>query len=261
MTPRIGSAASGTGWMTVQRPGAGPATGSTLENRPARGRRPGPPGGSTWRVPAALVILSIVPVVAGSLRLLEIAGGPHLLPPNPRIDAVPAPVVAHIVAAALYALLGAFQFPARLRRRRPAWHRTSGRLLVGAGMVVALSGLWMTLFYTGAPGGDLLWAIRLLVGSAMAACIVLGFTAIRARDIPAHRAWMIRAYALGVGAGTQAFTQGIGEALFGTGDLSVALSMGAGWAVNLAVAEWVIRRPDARRAGRARTRPALAGLR
>jgi hypothetical protein len=102
------------------------ATGSAPGTRPAP-RRPGSPGGSAWRVPVALVILSIVPVVAGSLRLIEIAGGPQLLPVNPRIDAVPAPVVVHIVAAALYAFLGAFQFSAGLRRRRPDWHRRSGR--------------------------------------------------------------------------------------------------------------------------------------
>ncbi|HVG87736.1 MAG TPA: DUF2306 domain-containing protein, partial [Gaiellales bacterium] len=112
--------------------------------------------GSSWRVPAALLVLSAIPVVAGSLRLLEIAGGAQLLPTNPRIDAVPAPVVVHIVAAAVFAILGVFQFSARLRRRRPSWHRTSGRMLVGAGLVVAGSGLWMTLFYSGAPGGDLL---------------------------------------------------------------------------------------------------------
>jgi len=217
--------------------------------------------GSSWRAPAALLALSAIPVVAGSLRLLEIAGGPQLLPANPRIDAVPAPVVVHIVAAAVFAILGVFQFSARLRRRRPSWHRRSGRVLVGAGLAVAGSGLWMTLFYTGAPGGQLLWAVRLLVGSAMAAFIVLGFTAIRRRDIAAHRAWMIRAYALAVGAGTQAFTQGVGEALFGTGELSTALSMSAGWVINVAVAEWVIRRPRARRVDRARTRTVLAGSR
>jgi uncharacterized membrane protein len=217
--------------------------------------------GSSWRVPAALLVLSAIPVVAGTLRLLEIAGGPQLLPANPRIDAVPAPVVVHIVAAAVFAILGVFQFSARLRRRRPSWHRRSGRVLVGAGLAVAGSGLWMTLFYTGAPGGQLLWAVRLLVGSAMAAFIVLGFTAIRRRDIAAHRAWMIRAYALAVGAGTQAFTQGVGEALFGTGELSTALSMSAGWVINVAVAEWVIRRPRARRVDRARTRTVLAGSR
>jgi len=170
-------------------------------------------------------------------------------------------VVVHILAAALYALLGALQFSARLRRRRPKWHRRSGRLLVGAGMLVALSGLWMTLFYTGAPGGDLLWAVRLLVGSAMVASIVLGFTAIRRRDIAAHRAWMIRAYALAVAAGTQAFTQGVGEALFGTSDLSTAVSVSSRWVINAAVAEWVIRRPSTRRARRARTHTALVGSR
>ena len=217
--------------------------------------------GASWGVPAALVVLSLVPVIAGSLRVLEIAGGPLILPANPRIDAVPAPVVVHIIAAALYAILGAFQFSARLRRRRPNWHRRSGRLLVGAGMLVALFGLWMTLFYTGAPGGDLLWAVRLLVGAAMAASIVLGFTAIRRRDIVAHRAWMIRAYALAVAAGTQAFTQGIGEGLFGTSQLSTAVSVSSGWVINTAVAEWVIRRPSTRRARRARTHTALAGSR
>lgn len=213
-------------------------------------RRPGVPGGSSWRLPAALVLLSLIPVVAGSLRLIEVAGGPHLLAANPRVDAFPAPVVVHVLAAALYAVLGAFQFSARLRRRRPGWHRGSGRILVGTGLTVAVSALWMTLCYPDAPGGNLLWAIRLLVGTAMAAAIVLGFAAIRRRDIAAHRAWMIRAYALAVGAGTQVLTQGIGEAMFGTGDLSTAVSVGSGWLVNAVVAEWAIRFPLAPRARR-----------
>jgi hypothetical protein len=72
---------------------------------------------------------------------------------------------------------------------------------------------------------------------------------------------MVRAYALGVGAGTQVFTQGIGEALFGTSDLSTAISVGSGWAINAVVAEWVIRRPSVRRAARARAHAALAGAR
>ena len=214
-----------------------------------------------WGVPASLVILSLVPVISGSLRVLEIAGGPQILPANPRIDALPAPVVVHIIAAAVYALFGSLQFSARLRRRGPNWHRRSGRLLVGAGMLVALSGLWMTLFYTGAPGGSPLWAVRLLVGTAMAASIVLGFTAIQRRDITAHRAWMIRAYALAVAAGTQVFTQGIGEGLFGASELSTALSVSSGWVIHATVAEWMIRRPATRRTRRAVVRTTLAGSR
>lgn len=226
--------------------------------RPAP-RRPGPRGTSSWLVPAALVALSLVPLTAGTLRLVDVFGGPQVLPVNPRIDASPVPVVLHVLAAAVYALGGAFQFSARLRRRHREWHRRAGRVLVGAGMVVALSGLWMTLFYAGAPGGDLLWTIRLLVSSAMASSIVLGFAAIRRRDVAAHRAWMIRAYALGLGAGTQIFTQGFGEAAFGTSELSTALSVGSGWLVNAAVAEWAIRLPSRRPAARRRSRFALGG--
>jgi hypothetical protein len=100
----------------------------------------------------------------------------------------------------------------------------------------------------------------LVAGSATAISITLGFAAIRRRDIPAHRAWMIRAYALSVGAGTQAFTEGIAEAAVGTGELSKALGLSSGWIINAAVAEWVIRRPPrpARRAGR---QAALVGSR
>jgi uncharacterized membrane protein len=198
-------------------------------------------------VPVVLVLMSVVPVVSGSLRLLEVFGGPHLLPANPRIEASPAPLVVHVIACALYALVGAFQFAGRLRRRHLTWHRRAGRVLVGAGLLVAGSGLWMTLFYPGAPGGAVLWTVRLLVGSAMATSLVLGIAAIRQRDLAGHRAWMIRAYALGLGAGTQVFTQGIGEAAFGTSDLSTGLSLSAGWVVNALVAELIIRRPLARR--------------
>jgi uncharacterized membrane protein len=201
-----------------------------------------PRGGSTWRTPAALLALMIVPLVAGSLRVLEVAGGPSLLPTNPRVDASPAPLVLHVVAAAVYVIAGAFQFPARLRRRHRRWHRRAGRVLIVAGLAVAASGLWMTLFYPGAPGGDLLWTARLIAASATGASLVLGFTAIRRRDIAAHRAWMIRAYALAVAAGTQTLTQGVGEGIFGTHELSTGLSVSSGWVINAAVAEWAIRR-------------------
>lgn len=214
---------------------------ATPDTRPAR-RRPGVRRGSSWQLPVALIALSLIPVVFGFVRLVEVAGGPQVMPDNPRIDASPLPVVLHVVGAAVYALLGAFQFSARLRRRHLGWHRKAGRVLVVAGSVVALSGLWMTLFYSDAPGGTLLWAVRLTVSSSMMLFIVLGFTAVRRRDIPAHRAWMIRAYALGLGAGTQIFTEGIGEAIAGTGDLSKAVSVSSAWVINIVVAEWAVRR-------------------
>ena len=58
-----------------------------------------PPGRRGRAVGAvALVALVVIPAVAGSLRLLEIAGGPHLLPANPRLTASPVPVIVHISA-------------------------------------------------------------------------------------------------------------------------------------------------------------------
>ena len=75
---------------------------------PVSPHRPGARGEASWRVPAVLVALTAFPLIAGSLRLLEIAGGPQVLPTNPRIDASPAPLVLHVVAAAVYAFVGAF---------------------------------------------------------------------------------------------------------------------------------------------------------
>jgi len=43
--------------------------------------------GSTGWVPFALVALVVVPAIAGSLRLVELAGRPRLLPTNPRLAA------------------------------------------------------------------------------------------------------------------------------------------------------------------------------
>ncbi len=216
---------------------------------------------SRW-VPAGLMALAAVPVVAGTARLVEILGGPELIPTDARFAASPVPVVVHVASAIGYAILGAFQFSAGIRRRHPEWHRRAGRLLVAIGLVVALSALWMTLVFPLKEGtGDLLYVFRLLFGSGMAVSIILGLVAIRRSDVTRHRAWMTRAYALALGAGTQAFTVGFGEALFGTGVVRTDLMMGAGWAINLAVAEWMIRRPFARRTRSARTRAALAGSR
>ena len=201
-------------------------------------------------VPFALVVLVLVPAITGSLRLIELAGGPQVMPANPGITASPAPVVVHIVCALLYAVLGAFQFSTSLRRRHPRWHRRAGRVLVILGLAVAFSALWMTQFYTHPGNGELAYLFRLAFGSGMAVCIVLGFTAIRGGDVARHRAWMTRAYALALGAGTQVITQGVGQAVFGISELTTDLGLGAGWAINLAVAEYIIRRP---RVSRSRT--------
>nr|WP_154937079.1 DUF2306 domain-containing protein [Micromonospora palomenae] len=197
-----------------------------------------------WLVPVGLIMLSAVPVVAGAARFAELTGGATITPDNARFFASPVPVLVHIVGASLYCMLGAFQFAGGFRRRRPGWHRMAGRVLIPLGLAAALSGLWMTLFYPRPPSDvELVTGFRLLFGSAMVGCIVLGFAAIRHRDIAGHRAWMARGYAIGLGAGTQVLTHLPWILLFGQpGGLSRALLMLAGWVINLAVIEWALRR-------------------
>ncbi len=195
-------------------------------------------------IPLGLIALAFIPVVAGAVRLTVLAGAGLPTPDTARFFAAPIPVVLHIASVTLYSLLGAFQFAPGLRRKRPEWHRAAGCVLVVAGLVAALSGLWMAMFYAIVPADSpLLHALRLFFGSAMVLSIVLGTLAIRRRDVEQHQTWMRRAYAIGLGAGTQALTQLPLLLLYGApNELTLALMMGAAWVVNLAVAEWLIRR-------------------
>ncbi len=197
-------------------------------------------------VPAALVVLSLVPLTAGALRLVEVAGGPAVLPPDERFTGFPVALVLHIAGSAVFALGGVLQLVPRFRRRHLTWHRRAGRGIAFAGLLVAGSALWLTLGYEPRPGsGELLRILRLVFGTAMVACLVLGVAAIRRHDVVTHRAWMVRAFAIGLAAGTQAFTEPLGVALLGDTVLVSDLAKGMGWVVNLAVAEWVIRRSPA----------------
>ena len=188
-------------------------------------------------------MLSLVPVIAGGMRLTELTTGAEVTPANARFFASPIPVVAHILGATTYLVLGALQFVPRLRRGRPSWHRIAGRILVPAGVIAALSGMWMGVFYE-RPVYDMV--VRLVFGAAMAASILLGLRAVLRRDFDTHRAWMIRGYAIGIGAGTQVLTALAWIIATGgaqpDGPTTCALLV-AGWVINLAAAEAVIRRP------------------
>jgi len=205
-----------------------------------------PKRGSTgaWLVPIGLILLALIPIVSGSLRLTQLGGGPEIIPEAPRFTTFPVPVVLHIVSAVVFSVVGAFQFVPTLRRGRSSWHKLAGRVLIPAGVIVALSGLWMAAF-SQLPAGDgpaLLW-LRLIFGTAMLLSIALAVRAIVRRKFAVHGAWMTRAYAIAVAAGTQAiFLIPAGVAFGSTHETARAVAMGAAWVANLAVAEVVIRR-------------------
>ena len=213
---------------------------------------------SDWLIPAGLIALSLVPAIAGSVRLAELTGGAEITPENARFFAAPLPVVLHIPAAIVYSILGAFQFSPGFRRRHRAWHRAAGRVLIPCALIVALSGLWMAHFYAWPAGdGQLVYLERLVFGSAMVVSIVLGLYAIKRRDFVSHGDWMMRAYAIGLGAGTQVLTHLPWFALAENkpGELARGAMMGAGWMINVVVAEWIIRSREPR------SKPVLATVR
>ena len=73
--------------------------------------------------------------------------------------------------------------------------------------------------------------------------LLKGVLAARDRRIAVHRAWMIRVYAIGIGATTQRLL--ILPVFLTTGtasDHTIAAGIWAGWIINLLIAEWIIRR-------------------
>ena len=102
-------------------------------------------------------------------------------------------IYTHVFASVVALALGPFQFSQRLRARRVSWHRWSGRVYLAGILIGGLAGLFMA---THAFGGT--------VARAGFACLAVAWlwtgrrawAAIRARDIDAHRRWMIRNFAL-----------------------------------------------------------------
>lgn len=208
-----------------------------------------------WAFLALVFLYSFIPAVVGLFRIPELLGMPAIVPPNPRAVIDPVPITLHILGSSVFCLAGAVQFLPSLRRHRPALHRTLGRIVAAAGCVSALTGLWMTVSYAfpAALQGTLLYGARIVLSLAMVAFIAWAVVAIRSRNLAAHRAAILRAYAIAQGASTQTALGLIAMIFVGTEPLGVArdLMMMAAWAINIGVAEVLIHRAFGTRRSRA----------
>jgi uncharacterized membrane protein len=197
-----------------------------------------------WVIVLSLLLLSLVPSIGGVVRLSSLASG-AVNPDNARFFAAPLPVIVHVVSVTLYCILGAWQFAPNFRKRHLQLHRTMGRILLVAGLLSGLSGLWMTVLYPLFPNlqGIILYTARMVVGVAMVVALVLAWKTIVNGNVSAHKAWMIRAYAYGQGAGTQVLVFIPWGMAFGTPDsLTRDVLMTLAWVINAVFAEWLIRR-------------------
>ena len=178
--------------------------------------------------------------------MLELAGGPVIAPQNPRAINSPFPIVLHILSSFVFCIIGALQFMPNFRRAHIAKHRSVGRVVVVSGCASAVSGLWMTHVYDFPADlqASLLYFVRIVLGSLMVVFLLGAWVAIKARYVYHHSAFMMRAYAIGLGASTQTIV-GVSWILIvgseAVGSVREGLMISA-WAANLLVAEALIRK-------------------
>ncbi len=198
-----------------------------------------------WTLLAIILVYCFVPTFGGLLRVVELGGGPAIVPENPRALAEPLPVVLHVLSSFLFCTVGTLQFLPSVRRLYPAMHRAAGRTVAAAGCVSALTGLWMTLSYAFPDElqGVLLYWARIALSLSMVGLIAWAVIAIRSGNVLGHGAAMLRAYAIGQGASTQGALLIGWLVAFGTepsGPLRDGIMVFA-WGLNLLIAELMIK--------------------
>lgn len=195
----------------------------------------------------ALFLLALIPVLIGSLILHSMYQGGLDAFTEPvdviRRSSYPVAIIGHIIGGSTMLILGFTQFSTRLRRAYPGLHRWVGRGLVLAGIYFALSGLVMNAAVKAQADSPLYDGAQNLMAVVFLAVLFLGIRAIRFGNVARHRVWMMRAYAITLGAATQTLMLLPVFLVFGPPEGLVAdLAFISGWVVNLAVAEVVIRR-------------------
>lgn len=221
----------------MERAGSGTANWQAATARPQR----------VWLVPVSLCLLVALPALGGVYRALTVVLGGEVTAANQRFFEAPTPVFLHGIGCALFAFLGAFQFTPRPFRNQKR-HRLRGMIFIPSALIVAITGLWMEATYElPAHDGPLLSVFRVVFSIAMIAMTLLGIRCLLRRQYAQHGAWMMRTYAIGMGAGTQVIAFLLWGALIGpavgpSDVTSRALLMGGSWVFNVLFVEFLLRR-------------------
>ena len=187
-----------------------------------------------------LAIFTGIPVLTALAHVFQIPSGTYP-EDSARLAIAPFSWFAHVLAGVAFGITGPLQFVRALRHRFGALHRVSGRIFVFSGAVVGLSGLSLLaqLISVRTPIADI---GRGVFGLALLIALAMSMAAIRNRDFLRHRAWAIRAYAIGMGLGTVSLVFFPIYIITGhppTGLASDVLFVGS-WGLNIAFAEIVI---------------------
>jgi uncharacterized membrane protein len=107
----------------------------------------------------------------------------------------------HILPGLLFMLLGPLQFSSTIRARHLRWHRWSGRVFIGCGLIIGSSALVMS-FTMKSIGGANQAAATILFSALFLYALCKAFWHIRRQEIALHRQWMIRAFSIGLAVAT-----------------------------------------------------------
>jgi uncharacterized membrane protein len=133
-------------------------------------------------------------------------------------------------------------------RRYGRLHRVLGRVFVAAGAMISLSSLSL-LWHFPDTYSVAISSGRLLFGVALGVALAIAMQAIRKRDFTGHRNWMIRSYAIGMGA--TAVTMVAFPIYLITGEpptgLAFDIAFLGSWIACVAFAEGLVRRTTAGR--------------
>ena len=205
------------------------------------------------RTPRLVVLMAAVAVIAVPVLLYPYLS---LDPDRSRISVTTdlhyVGLVVHIFCAAIALLLGLVQLVPRVRARR-ILHRRLGRVFLGVGAVAfGLTGIPLALT---TPNGTVTRYGILVPAMGWLVCAALGWSAIRGGRLAAHRAWMIRTYALTFFALTTRLLVPVllalqlpfqadrsPDAVRELVERTIPYGQWLGWIINLAVAECAIRR-------------------
>ncbi len=150
----------------------------------------------------------------------------------------------HLLPGAVFLLMAPLQFSSRIRRRHIGFHRRSGRILVMAAWLSGLAGLYFGLLMPYA--GPVEAATIALFGGLFLTAVTIAFISIRRRQVPRHREWMIRAFALAIAVSTVRLVGPLLDIALtpvGVGPQAVfLLSLWLGWGLTIGAAEWWIAR-------------------
>lgn len=186
-----------------------------------------------------LAVTTAIPVMVAAALSLQIPLG-TVPESSQRLMVAPVAIFLHALAGVLFGLSGPLQFLRALRHRFGRLHRAAGYVFVAAGLVLGASGLALVTQVSATP---LLDATRAIAGAALIGALILGLTRRH------HRAWMIRAYAIGMGSGAVALVFFPIFALTGSppAGLAADLIQIGSWALTILLAETLIRHLEPRR--------------